>query len=147
MTRELPTVLVVEDVDEDFDTVEEAARRSGLSFGLVRATSGDRCLDLLQRRGERTPWLLMLDLNTPGMDGRDALAALRGDARLQGLPIVVLSTSHNPTDVALCYARGANAYHVKPVQYPQHLQVLQDIFEYWLTKAVVPGSQAEGFRV
>lgn len=152
MTLPTPTVLVVEDADEDFDTVEEAARRAGRSLNLVRATSGERCLEmLLGGNGQQlqpAPWLVMLDLNTPGLDGRDALAAMRHEARLLTLPIVVLSTSSNPQDVTLCYARGANAYHVKPVEYPQHLQVVQDIFDYWLTeKVLLPAAQREDWHL
>jgi CheY-like chemotaxis protein len=82
--------------------------------------------------------LVLLDLNTPQGDGRDALAQLYADAQLSAIPLVVLSTSANPRDVDFCYAHGANAYHVKPVNHGEHLLVLQSLFTYWLRTAVLP---------
>lgn len=134
-------VLVLEDSDEDFETVEEAAKGAGLRNRLCRATSGEACLDLLQghREPPLRPSVLLLDLNTPGMDGRDALVAIRADPALRDLPIVVLSTSANPRDLAHCYGNGANAYHLKPVRYIEHLQLLREVLSYWLTTVVLPG--------
>ena len=133
-------VLVLEDSDEDFDTVEEAARASGLTIPLRRATTGDACLSLLRGRGKEAlrPSVVLLDLNTPGMDGREALVAIRADPALRQLPVVVLSTSANPRDLAHCYAFGANAYHLKPVRHTEHLQLLREVFSYWLTTVVLP---------
>jgi CheY-like chemotaxis protein len=133
-------LLVVEDSDEDFDTACEAARRAGLVNVLHRATSGDACLSLL--RGERVellqPALVLLDLNLPGMDGREALREIRADDRAVTIPVVVLSTSADPRDLNACYRSGANAYHVKPVRYAEHLQMLIDLFAYWLVQAALP---------
>lgn len=136
------SILVVEDSDEDFATVQDAARRAGLTQPVLRATSGEACLRLL--RGElqgrlSSPLLVLLDLNTPGSDGREALQEIRNDAAFKTLPLVVLSASANPRDLQSCYACGANAYHVKPVDHTQHLQVLQQIFTYWLGSVMLPG--------
>lgn len=128
-------ILVVEDCDEDFETVEDAARCAALRYPLVRANSGEECLCMCRnatRRRTATPVLVLLDLNMPGDDGRIALREFRRDESLRAVPLVVLSGSVNPRDVQFCYASGANAYHVKPVQYALHLQVLQQIFGYWL---------------
>ena len=133
-------LLVVEDSDEDFDTVLEAARRAGLLNEIRRATSGDECLRMLkecERDQLGGPALVLLDLNTPQGDGREALGSIRQNERLSGLPLVVLSTSANQRDLEFCYASGANAYHMKPVNYPAHLQLLQQIFDYWLTNVVL----------
>lgn len=139
-------VLVVEDSDEDFDTLCEAAERFGLSYPLRRATTGDDCLTLL--RGEETapmrPALVLMDLNTAGTDGREALAAIKADPVLRDVPVVVVTTSANPKDLAFCYRAGANAYHVKPVRYGDHLQVLLDVLGYWLGRVALP--EGEGAR-
>lgn len=139
-------VLVVEDSDEDFDTLCEAAERFGLASELRRATTGDGCLTLL--RGEGTapvrPALVLMDLNTPGTDGREALAAIKADPVLRDVPVVVVTTSANPKDLAFCYRAGANAYHVKPVRYRDHLQVLLDVLGYWLGRVALP--EGEGTR-
>jgi CheY-like chemotaxis protein len=139
IARAAPPVLVLEDSDEDFDTALEAAGGARLANRVFRAKTGDACLALL--RGEAVeqihPGLVLLDLNTPGMDGRDALIAIRTEPALRHLPLVVLSTSANPRDVARCYASGANAYHVKPVRYLDHLLLLRAVFSYWLTHAAL----------
>jgi CheY-like chemotaxis protein len=137
-------IMVVEDSDEDFDTVQDAARRGGMLHPIVRARSGGECLDLLrplrdnQHSRDALPLLVLLDLNTPGDDGRDVLREVRSDDVLGILPVVVLSASANPRDLQFCYAHGANAYHVKPVDYAKHLKALQDIFGYWLGSVVLP---------
>jgi CheY-like chemotaxis protein len=134
-------ILVIEDSDEDFETVLDAARRSGVVHPIVRASSGEECLRLLRgdaRRRDALPVLVLLDLNTPSDDGREALREIRDDTRLDALPLVVLSASSNPRDLEFCYAQGANAYHVKPVDHAVHLRVLQQIFAYWLGSVVLP---------
>lgn len=136
-------IMVVEDSDEDFETVLEAARSLGLRHEIRRATSGEECLRLLgenERERRKNPSLVLLDLNTPLSDGRDALRSIRQNERMRALPLVVLSTSSNPRDVEFCYTAGVNAYHTKPVSYPAHLQTLRDIFDYWLTSVVLPSS-------
>lgn len=134
-------ILVLEDSDEDFATVQDAARLAGLPHRIARASSGGECLAML--RGDlqgrlAAPRLVLLDLNTPGDDGREALRQIRQDDALRTLPLVVLSASANPRDLEFCYAGGANAYHVKPVEHALHLQLLQQIFAYWLGCVVLP---------
>lgn len=139
-TPPLGHVLVVEDSDEDFATVLDAATAVGLPHEIRRATSGDECLRMLEdnERAHRAhPRLVLLDLQTPQGDGRHALRLIRENARLRTLPLVVLSTSDNPRDVEYCYATGANAYHTKPVSYPAHLNTLRAIFDYWLNSVTI----------
>ena len=81
---------------------------------------------------------MILDLNTPGMDGREALTLIKSDKLLKNLPVIVVSTSGNPRDVDFCYAAGANAYHVKPVKYPEHLNNMTELIIYWLGNATLP---------
>ncbi|CDS53353.1 Two-component system response regulator [Polaromonas sp. CG9_12] len=135
------SVVVVEDNDEDFETVVEAARRTGIPHRLHRAPSGSECLRMLQaslQSRSHLPALLLLDLNTPGDDGRETLKLIKACSQLRAIPTVILSTSANPRDVGFCYANHANAYHTKPVSHPAHLKTLQDIFSYWLGCALLP---------
>ncbi len=134
-------IAVAEDSDEDFDTAMDAARFGEMQFPIVRARSGAECLQLLRDsldRREAQPVLLLLDLNMPGLDGRDVLREMRSDAAPRNVPVVVLSASANPRDLEFCYTHGVNAYHVKPVNHALHLRVLQDIFTYWLGSVVLP---------
>ncbi len=135
----LRTILVVEDSDEDFATVLDAAKRAGVTNEICRVTSGEACMQRLRAATENKntiPTLILLDLNMPRDDGRDVLREINQDERLRSMLLVVLSTSANPRDLAFCYACGANAYHVKPVNHLLHLQVLEQIFGYWLTSVV-----------
>jgi CheY-like chemotaxis protein len=87
---------------------------------------------------ERQTMLVLLDLNTPGDDGREVLRQVRCDDALGLLPVVVLSAAADARDLQFCYANGANAYHVKPVDHALHLKMLQSIFAYWLGSVVLP---------
>ncbi len=149
MRNKLGYLLVVEDSEEDFDTILDAAKLACLTNEIHRVTSGDACLAHLQERDRNSlalPILLLLDLHTPKGDGRDALRGIVCNDRLRAIPLVVLSASANSRDVRFCYEHGANAYHLKPVNHPAHLLILQSIFSYWLTCAVLPfaeGSERE----
>ena len=137
-----PVVLVVEDSDEDFDTLCEVVRLSGMACALHRVMSGDEALLLLgvgeAAGGAIKPALVLLDLNSHGVDGRDVLLALKTHPARERFPVVVLTTSANPHDIADCYAAGANAYHVKPVRHDQYTATLCALLHYWLRTAVLP---------
>jgi CheY-like chemotaxis protein len=137
-------ILVVEDSDEDFATVQDAAQQIAMPHSLVRASSGTECLRLLRQYHEdqccreALPLMVLLDLSTPGDDGREVLLQVRSSAELGTSPVVVFSASANPRDLNFCYANGANAYHVKPVLHAKHLMLLHEIFGYWLCSVSLP---------
>jgi len=141
-TQQIAAVLVViEDSDEDFDTVTEAVARSGVTAEVRRATTGEAGITLLRELAPDCPAIVLMDLNTPGTDGREALTALKKDPALKSIPVVVLSTSANPKDVGFCYAAGANVYHVKPVRYPEHLNLVTNIVSYWFNCVVLVAAE------
>lgn len=133
-------ILVLENSDEDFDTLLEALKQTGLGQEVRRAITGEGILKFLRGDdGEALrPCVILLDLNTPGLDGRDVLREIKGDDHLKNLPVVIFSTSANPRDQKLCYEQGANAYHVKPIQYPEHVSVLKEVLTYWLGNVDLP---------
>ena len=137
----LRPILVVEDMDEDYQSVLDAAKHCAVLNGMTRATSGDDCLHQLRTLADThlvLPAMVLLDLSTPQSDGREALIQIKQDARLRAIPLVVLSGSANPRDLNFCYANGVNAYHVKPVNHNLHLLVLQSILTYWINSVVSP---------
>lgn len=138
LTRNTQHIVLVEDSDDDFDTVREAVRLSGLPASLRRVSNGDECVALLRGSNAERPAFVMMDLNTSGTDGREALRQIKADPQLKTIPVAVVTTSANPRDVDLCYQYGANAYHVKPVRYPDHLQMLTQVLEYWLVGVLKP---------
>jgi CheY-like chemotaxis protein len=136
MLEAQPPLFILEDSDEDFDTILEAAVVAGLTNDIRRATTGEGCLVLL-RAARIASAVVLLDLSTPGLDGRETLLEIRRDPVLRDVPVVVLTTSSNPRDIAFCYRAGANAYHVKPVRYEDHVRVLLELLRYWLKTVVL----------
>jgi len=124
--------ILVEDSDEDADTVQQAMLRCATKVRLHRVETGDACLALLQQPRAELPALVLMDLNTPGMDGRETLRMIKSDPSLRTIPVVVFSTSADPRDVVYCYRAGANAYHLKPVRYTEHLEAMVAVLGYWL---------------
>ena len=138
ITTDTLHIVLVEDSDDDHDTVREAVRLSGLATRLSRVSDGDACLALLRRADTVRPALVLMDLSTPGADGREALREIKADPLLKTIAVVVVTASANPRDVDFCYGCGANAYHVKPVRYPEHLQMLARLLKYWLVDVLKP---------
>ena len=135
------SIVVVEDSDEDFDTLREVAAAAGVSRVIHRVASGGDCLALLRGEGavrlQVLPALIVMDLNSHGVDGREALVVIKTDVGLKKIPVLILTTSANPKDVAFCYQAGANAYHVKPVRHDQYLVLLRSLMQYWLESATL----------
>ena len=141
-TMDIRHIVLVEDSTDDHDTVREAVQLFGLPMRLSRVRTGDECMALLRQTDRERPALVMMDLNTASTDGREALRLIKADPLLQAIPVVVVTASANPRDVDFCYQCGANAYHVKPVRYPEHLQMLAGLLKYWLVDVTTPTAPA-----
>jgi CheY-like chemotaxis protein len=139
------SILLIEDSDEDYMAFRRALNDTAVTVTLPRCTRGEEALDYLYARGrfadpERAPRpaLILLDLNLPGMDGRELLTLIKGDDLLKSIPVVIVTTSHNPRDVAWCYQHGANSYQVKALGYQQFKDAIRLLVEYWLTVCLLP---------
>lgn len=143
-----PSVLVVEDSDEDFAAMERILRRAAVPVGLKRCTGADQTLNLLDEMNRdpkpaaRAPALIVLDLNLPGRDGRYVLRELRSREALRKIPVVIFSTSDSAQDITWCYENGANSYHVKDINYTGFKSAVEQLSTYWLTSAHIPGRQS-----
>ena len=132
------TVLLVEDDSADALLVEEALQDRGMSRTIARADDGVAALEYLRGSGTRRPDLIVLDLNMPRMNGRELLGILKDDPDLAMIPVVVLSTSSTPDDVAGAYHRHANAFVTKPVNLDDFLEAVRGIDEFFLETATAP---------
>jgi len=102
-------------------------------------------MEYLRRTGgyadeERSPRpdLVLLDLNMPGMDGRDVLSEMRADEALKEIPVVVLTTSESPLDIASVYRLGCNSFITKPVDMEQFIRVVRELGSYWFELVTLP---------
>jgi CheY-like chemotaxis protein len=136
--KNLEPLLVVEDSDDDFNALQRLMQRIALDNPIYRCADGDQALDFLYRSGEfevslpPRPSVILLDLNLPGTDGREVLQQLKQDEQLREIPIVILTTSANPTDLEFCYQRGANGYLVKPMNIKDFQEMIQAFADFWL---------------
>lgn len=132
-------LLIVEDNDEDYAAITRALARSGGSVDVQRAVDADSALEVLaESSGTPLPAVVLLDLNLPGMDGREMLAEVKATERLRSVPIVVLSASANPQVIADCYRRGAAGYVVKPMDFERLEELVRVLRQYWLESVTLP---------
>ncbi len=131
-------ILLVEDSEADAILVEESLNRAGLEHELAIVTDGELAMAAIREVGHGYD-LVLLDLNLPRMDGREVLAEIKRDPALSPLPIIVLTTSHNPIDVDFAYRNHANAYLRKPNGLEALTSVGRAIRDFWAGVATLPG--------
>jgi CheY-like chemotaxis protein len=136
---------VVEDSNDDFRMLKRLIRRMEIQNPIYRCTNGDDALEFLFQTSEPSnlataprPSIILLDLNLPGIDGRDVLEQLKQDQTLKEIPIVVFTTSSNPQDIKFCYQKGANGYLIKPMDASELQKTVQTFVEFWLETNTPP---------
>jgi CheY-like chemotaxis protein len=145
MTSNRDPLLVVEDSNDDFKMLQRLMQRMAVRNPIYRCSNGDEALDFLYQAGSYQnaevapkPSVILLDLNLPGVDGRDVLERLKQDRSFQEIPIVIFTTSSNPRDVEFCYQKGANGYLVKPMDADELQKTVRAFVDYWLTVNIPP---------
>ena len=140
--RSLLSIVLADDDPDDQLLIREAFRKTDLSEAITIANDGVELLDYLDlHRGAgaaRRPDLILLDLNMPRMDGREALAAIKGDPDLRTIPVVVLTTSGDEDDILKTYLLGASSYIRKPVTFSGLVDVVEHINKYWFELVELP---------
>ena len=127
------SILLVEDNPLDVDLTIRAFQRNRLANPVVVARYGEEAVAFIARweTGERTPLVVLLDINMPRMNGLEVLRALKSNAVSRSIPVVVLTSSNEDRDVQRAYELGANSYIVKPVNFDKFLDVASQIELYW----------------
>lgn len=138
-------LLLAEDDPDDRYLIGEAIDENQLNVQLYVVEDGDELLDYLLQQGKyanRAEWplpeLILLDLNMPRLDGREALEQIRTHPELRSIPVVVLTTSRAEEDVQRTYNAGISGYIPKPVTFTGLLEVINAIGTYWLHAARLP---------
>ena len=132
-------VLLVEDNKQDEILTIRALKQHGLRTEIVVCRDGAEALDWMFAKGQfafreasLVPAFVLLDLKLPKIDGHQVLSAIRQNPKTKRLPVVVLTTSKEESDVGKCYDCGANSYVQKPVNYNDFSAVIKSLGNYWL---------------
>ena len=147
MTRDSKpvTILVAEDDADDRLLLKDAFNESSLAHELRFVENGEQLLAYLRREGDFADpgdaplaGLILLDLNMPKMDGREALNIIKNDSVLRSIPVVVLTTSAEEDDVFYAYRLGVSSYISKPVTFEGLVNVVKVLNQYWIETVELP---------
>lgn len=143
-------LLLVEDSPSDAGLAKVALANSLVRINVNLVQDGEEAMRFL-RRGDGyanapRPDLVLLDLNMPKMDGREVLAEIRGDRTLESIPVIVLTTSAAPEDVARVYQLKANCYVQKPVDLDDFINAIKSLVSFWFTYATLPPADVRESR-
>jgi CheY-like chemotaxis protein len=144
------TILMADDDQDDCLLVSKAFQASRLCNDLRFVKDGEELMDYLYQRGAYAdkalaprPGLILLDLNMPKKDGREALREIKSDPDLRAIPVVVLTTSKEEEDVLRSYDLGANSYVSKPVTFQGLVDVVKSLGNYWFEIVELPGGAGD----
>ncbi len=138
------TILLADDDEEDRELAREALQGSRLANEMKFVTDGQDLLDYLHHEGRWTeedsprPGIILLDLNMPKKDGREALQEIKGHESLRRIPIVVLTTSQDEADVLATYDLGVSSFITKPVTFGGLVDVMKTWTQYWFEIVELP---------
>jgi len=141
----MPHILLVEDNQDDFEATERSLKKNHFMNPIKWCKSGQDAIDYVFQQGVYkdnpdvlTPDLILLDLNMPGIDGREVLKQIKSDKDKCTIPIVILTTSKDSKDIERCYEIGASTYIQKPVDFDGLTQAIRTMKDYWFGVAILP---------
>jgi CheY-like chemotaxis protein len=139
------TILLADDDEEDLQMTQEALQQSRLGNDLRFVLDGEEMMDYLLRRGQYldpadapVPGLILLDLNMPKKDGREALAEIKANPELRKIPVIVLTTSRAEEDIFRTYDLGVSSFITKPVTFDGLVEAMKVLSEYWFEIVELP---------
>ncbi len=134
-------ILLVEDNPMDVDLTRRAFSKNKVLSPIQIARDGEEALAFLERweMGDPLPILILLDLKLPKISGLEVLSRLKSHPSFSTIPVVVLTTSNEESDIQTAYQSGANSYIVKPVDFDNFMQAVAQIQYYWFQLNVLPG--------
>jgi CheY-like chemotaxis protein len=143
------TILLADDDPDDRKLTQDAFAENRLANILHCVEDGEELMDYLHRRGkydnlrgESLPGLILLDLNMPRKDGREALKEIKADPELRRIPIVVLTTSKAEEDIIRTYDLGVNSYVTKPVTFKSLVELIKVLGRYWFEVVELPPDES-----
>ena len=140
-------ILIAEDNEDDYLLARDALKECRPDVGLRWVKDGEELMDYLLHLGAYKsgrdfppPDLVLLDLNMPRKNGREALKEIRQRDELRRLPVIVLTTSQADTDIFYSYEQGANSFIRKPVGFQPFVEVMRTLCQYWLVNVTLPAA-------
>ncbi len=144
------TILLADDDPEDRMLTIDALKESRLVNDLHTVVDGEELMDYLKIKGKYKdkvdspkPGLILLDLNMPKKDGREALKEIKSDPELKHIPVVVLTTSDADIDIFSTYDIGVNSFITKPVKFDALVKIMKDLGNYWFEIVELPSERTE----
>jgi len=136
-------ILLIEDNLGDVELTKEALSDSKILNELTVAADGRQALEVLKAGilSHHMPDLILLDLNLPGIDGRQVLAEIKSNPALKRIPVVVLTSSQAESDIAASYEMHANCFITKPIDFAQFLKVVRSIEDFWFSIVRLPKAE------
>jgi two-component system, chemotaxis family, response regulator Rcp1 len=135
-------ILLVEDSLSDATLTMRNLEQGKLANRVHWVEDGEAAMEFLRQQGEYAqvprPGLILLDLNLPGMNGRELLQIVKTDPGLHTIPVIVLTTSDNQADISFVYEMNANCYVTKPIDIGEFVQTVQLLSTFWLTLVQLP---------
>jgi len=138
-------ILIADDDPDDHLLIQTALEENHLTNPLIFVENGEELMDYLYQKGKYAdpnkfvrPGIILLDLNMPRKDGREALREIKSNPQLRQIPVLVLTTSNLVEDIKQSYALGANSYMLKPTTFEGLSDILQVMETYWLNIAQLP---------
>lgn len=134
-------ILIADDDQDDCQMIKEALQESRLLNQLHFVHDGEELMKYLSRMVEKShplPGLILLDLNMPKKDGREALKEIKSDPHLRQIPVVVLTTSKAEEDIFKTYNLGVNSFITKPIAFDSLVQTMRDLGRYWFEIVELP---------
>ena len=147
--RNIAPILMAEDDADDRMLAERALTKNWVANPLVTVNNGEELLEYLYQKGKYSdpatspkPCFILLDLNMPRLDGREALKIIKEDEKLKGIPVVIMTTSKAEEDIFASYNEGANSYITKPITFIGLVKVIKALKDYWLEIVELPSDEA-----
>lgn len=140
------TILMADDDDDDFMLTQKALKESKLLNNLIRVRDGEELIDYLLGRGNyegtitERPGVILLDLNMPRKDGREALKEIKSNPEINDIPVVVFTTSKAEEDIYKSYKLGVNSFITKPVTFDKLISTMTSLGKYWFEIVELPRS-------
>lgn len=142
MSRGTYHILIVEDVPEEVELTTDALDELSFDIDIQSCQDGQEAINYLLHKtpyeNSIRPDLIFLDLNMPGMDGKEFLSLLRANENLCMIPVIILTTSSSEADIKDCYEAGCNAYITKPLGLAEYRDTFKTVAEYWFATVTLP---------